>query len=279
MWEQMRAAVWDSVCGYNEGKFLLLRSSNIAPVFQKHTLMSRKDLKITNQICISDWVSSNITIKDKQGFQEFRRTCSRCCLMCSKLPSEGKAVGKSPWKLWPFWNVSLGWWTCCMFLDRSWNTRDQYLRDGLTQEKQPPKIQIPSVYLGSTVHLDVHQLWFKRLTDVSIATKIQFVPILCHYSSPRQLIVPYKSGISASLQLGLRSGKKTLLRGLFGLQLWHKLSRDLHKKCPELIWASAVNAHQLMLGMRSSPKSTLACQARNSSPAGEVVLWKALLKQ
>lgn len=32
---------------------------------------------------------------------------------------------------------------------------------------------------------------------------------------------------------------------MFCLQLWCKLSRDPHRNCPELIWASAATAHQL----------------------------------
>lgn len=45
------ATVQDSVCGYNN-KLLLLRSSKVAPVSQKLTLVSRKHLKVTIEICV-----------------------------------------------------------------------------------------------------------------------------------------------------------------------------------------------------------------------------------
>lgn len=47
------ATVQDSVCGYNNDKLLLLRSSKVAPVSQKHMLVSRKHLKVIIEICIS----------------------------------------------------------------------------------------------------------------------------------------------------------------------------------------------------------------------------------
>lgn len=40
-------------------------------------------------------------------------------------------------------NITAGVWARCRFLDRSWNTIDWYLHDGLIHEKQLLKVQIP----------------------------------------------------------------------------------------------------------------------------------------
>lgn len=48
------ATVQDSACGYNNDKLLLLGSGKVAPVSQKHMLVSRKHLKVIIEICMSD---------------------------------------------------------------------------------------------------------------------------------------------------------------------------------------------------------------------------------
>lgn len=67
------AAVQSSACGYNKDKLLLLMSRDHSSLPKVHISVKEALKKYFSDLNIWQWVSSTITIKDKQGCQAFRR--------------------------------------------------------------------------------------------------------------------------------------------------------------------------------------------------------------